>query len=275
MYTRSEERGPAVLGARPGTPIVRQCVALVVQVSHPFHDGAVKWIGHPAKMRLRAVAATVIVLALLLTTHGIAAQQAPESRSTAAAAAIAGSGVESEWTLDRIHSRIGFSVSHFTITQVTGYFQDFDAHVLCACPAEDFTGGTVEFVAKTASVFTDNAERDGHLRTDSFFAAAKYPEMRFTGTLVKVGGKNLLKGNLTIRDVTRPVVFDVTYGGRIKDRNLGIEKAGFKITGKVNRLDYGLRWNERFEGGGAIVGEEVTIDINAEIDRKKPDARTP
>ena len=92
--------------------------------------------------------------------------------------------------------------------------------------------------------------------------------MKFTGTLVKEDGKNVLKGNLTIRDITKPVSFDVTYGGRIRDKNLGIEKAGFRITGKVNRLEFGLKWNETFEGGGAIVGGEVGIDLNVEIDRK-------
>ena len=174
----------------------------------------------------------------------------------------------SHWTIDRIHSRIGFSVAHFTITQVTGYFRDFDARVTCACPGDDFTGGTVEFTAKTASVFTDNKERDGHLQTDSFFGSKQFPEMRFTGTLVKEDGRNKLKGMLTIRDVTRPVSLDVYYGGRIRDPKLGIEKAGFRISGIVNRLDFGMRWNESFEGGSAIVGKDVTLDLNVEIDKQ-------
>jgi polyisoprenoid-binding protein YceI len=77
---------------------------------------------------------------------------------------------------------------------------------------------------------------------------------------------------LTIRDITRPVSLNVTYGGRIKDKNFGIEKAGFKVTGVINRLEYGLKWNETFEGGGSIVGEDVQLDLNIEIDKKKPDA---
>jgi len=174
----------------------------------------------------------------------------------------------SHWTIDKIHSRIGFSVAHFTITQVTGYFRDFDARVTCACPGDDFTGGTVEFTAKTASVFTDDKDRDGHLQTDSFFGSKQFPEMKFTGTLVKEDGRNKLKGLLTIRDVTRLVSLDVVYGGRIHDQKLGIEKAGFKVTGTVNRLDFGMRWNESFEGGSAIIGKDVTLDLNVEIDKQ-------
>jgi len=175
----------------------------------------------------------------------------------------------STWTIDKIHSRIGFSVSHFLINQVTGYFREFDARVQCACPGDDFTGGTAEFTASTASIFTGDEQRDGHLRSNAFFAANQFPEMKFTGTLVKENGKSLLQGNLTIRGVTKPVSFDVTYGGRIRDKSLGIEKAGFHIAGKISRLEYGLKWNETFEGGGAIVGDEVTLDLNIEIDRKK------
>lgn len=78
-----------------------------------------------------------------------------------------------------------------------------------------------------------------------------------------------MRGNMTIRGVTRPVSFAVTYGGRMKDSAFHIEKAGFKISGTVNRLDYGMKWNETFEGGGAIVGAEVKIDLNVEINRKE------
>jgi polyisoprenoid-binding protein YceI len=178
--------------------------------------------------------------------------------------------IQSTWTIDKIHSHIGFSVAHFVITQVTGYFRDYDALVTCACSGDDFTGGTVEFSAKTASIFTDNEQRDGHLRTEAFFNSEKYPEMKFKGTLVNENGKKKLKGYLTIRDVTRPVTLDVIYGGHIKDKNFGIDKAGFKVTGTVNRLDYGLKWNETFEGGSAIVGADVQLDMNIEIDKKKP-----
>src|SRR5580658_5121065 len=214
-----------------------------------------------------SLVATATVLTLMLLGNEAAAQHSSKATRNAAAASAAALP-QTNWTIDKIHSRIGFSVAHFVITQVTGYFRDFDARVTCTCPTDDFTGGTVDFTAKTASIFTDNKQRDGHLRSDAFFNARKYPDMKFIGTLVKEDGKNVLKGNLTIRDITKPVSFDVAYGGRIKDKNFGIEKAGFRIRGKVNRLEFGLKWNETFEGGGSIVGEEVALDINAEIDKK-------
>jgi polyisoprenoid-binding protein YceI len=171
------------------------------------------------------------------------------------------------WTIDKEHTNIGFAVSHFLISDTVGCFTDFDATV--NAPLNDFTGGAVSFTARTASVSTNNEQRDGHLRSKDFFDSSEYPELKFTGTLVKEGGKDVLRGNMTIRGITRPVSFAVTYGGRMKDRTFRIEKAGFKISGTVNRLDYGMKWNETFEGGGAIVGAEVKIDLNVEINRKE------
>ncbi|MGA2038528.1 MAG: YceI family protein [Bryobacteraceae bacterium] len=215
-----------------------------------------------------SLAAAPTLLILILLGNQAAAQHSPANATSNAAAARAAAPPQTDWAIDKIHSRIGFNVAHFVITQVTGYFRDFDARVTCTCPADDFTGGTVDFTAKTASIFTDNEQRDGHLRSDAFFNAKRYPDMKFVGALVKEDGKNVLRGNLTIRDITRPVSFDVAYGGRIRDKNFGIEKAGFKIRGKVSRLEFGLKWNETFEGGGSIVGEEVTLDIDVEIDKK-------
>jgi polyisoprenoid-binding protein YceI len=173
---------------------------------------------------------------------------------------------QSRWTIDKEHSNIGFSVAHFLISDTVGCFRIFDATIVA--PEGDFVGGTVSFTAKTASVFTGNKERDGHLRSEAFFDAERYPDLKFTGTLQKEDGKDVLKGYMTIRNVTKPMAFDVTYNGRMKDSTFHIEKAGFRIVGVLNRLDFGMRWNERFEGGGPIVGEEVKIDLRVEINRK-------
>lgn len=212
--------------------------------------------------------AMTILLTLLLFANQASGQSTSAKGSQDTDSSKTATTQQTNWTTDKIHSRIGFSVAHFVITQVTGYFRDFDAKV--TTPADGFAGGTVDFTAKTASVFTDNKQRDGHLRSDAFFNSKKYPDLKFAGALVKEGDKYFLKGNLTIRDVTKPVSFDVLYGGRIKDETFHIEKAGFKITGAVNRLDYGLKWNETFEGGGSIVGEEVEITVNVEIDKLAP-----
>jgi polyisoprenoid-binding protein YceI len=175
---------------------------------------------------------------------------------------------QDNWTIDKEVSNIGFGVSHFLVNQTIGYFKDYDASLVAK--TDDFNGATVSFTARTASVFTDNEERDHHLKSDDFFDAAKYPEMKFMGTLIKKSGKNyILKGNLTIRDVTKPVSFPVTYNGRIKDTTFHAEKAGFVVNGSINRLEYGLKWNETFQGGGPIVGDKVELYLHVEFNRQK------
>lgn len=181
-----------------------------------------------------------------------------------AAMLIAGATVaQTNWTLDKGHSSVAFSVAHMVVSETTGNFKDFD--VKAVSKSEDFVGAEVEFTAKTASVFTDNEKRDGHLKSDDFFNAEKFPEIKFKGTIVKEGGKYLLKGNLTMRDVTKPVTFDLTYGGKVKA--YGGEKAGFKFTGKVNRQEFGLKFNKALEGGGLVVGDEVEFTCKIELNK--------
>lgn len=170
---------------------------------------------------------------------------------------------QTNWTLDKGHSSVGFSVAHMVVSETTGVFKDFDVKV--SSKADDFNGANVEFVAKTASVFTDNENRDGHLKDDDFFNSEKFPEMKFKGILSKQGNKYVLKGDLTIRDVTKAVTFDVTFGGRIKLPKG--EKAGFKLTGKINRQEYGLKFNKALEGGGLIVGDEVEFTCKIEVNK--------
>ncbi|GHM98592.1 polyisoprenoid-binding protein [Cytophagales bacterium WSM2-2] len=182
---------------------------------------------------------------------------------------------QTNWSIDKSHSKIGFSVTHMVVAETEGYFKDYEGKV--TSQTDDFAGATVEFTAKTASVFTDNEGRDKHLRGDDpnrendFFGAAKYPELKFSGNLVKEGDKYVLKGNLTIRDVTKPVTLDVTYGGRIKaanQRNPNGEKAGFKIKGKINRKDYNLKFSAPLEGGGVVVSDEVEINCKVELNKQ-------
>jgi len=168
------------------------------------------------------------------------------------------------WSVDKAHSKIGFSVRHMAISEVEGNFRDFDASLTTR--SADFDGAEVTFTAKTASIDTDQERRDNHLRSADFFDAEKYPELTFKGSLVKQGGKYKLKGNLTMRGVTKPVEFDVTYGGKMKTNNG--EKAGFKIVGTVNRQDYGLNWSNKTPTGELVVGDEVDIIGRIEIDKK-------
>jgi polyisoprenoid-binding protein YceI len=178
---------------------------------------------------------------------------------------VAGSAfAQNTWSVDKAHSKIGFSVPHMAVSEVEGNFRDFDASLVAK--SADFNGAEVTFTAKTASIDTDNERRDNHLKSPDFFDAEKHPELSFKGNLVKQGGKYKLKGDLTMHGVTKPVEFDVTYGGTI---NTGKgEKAGFKIVGKLNRKDYGLTWNNKVPTGELVVGDEVDIIGKIEVDKK-------
>lgn len=171
---------------------------------------------------------------------------------------------QTTWSIDKAHSKIGFSIPHMAISEVEGNFKDFDASVVSK--AADFNGAEVTFSAKTASIDTDNERRDNHLKSPDFFDAEKNPELSFKGNLVKQGGKYKLKGDLTMHGVTKPVEFDVTYGGTM---NTGRgEKAGFKISGKINRQDFGLTWANKTPTGELVVGDEVDINGKIELDKK-------
>ncbi len=172
---------------------------------------------------------------------------------------------QSAWVVDKAHSEIQFTVTHLVITEVSGEFDEFDAKVTSS--GDDFTGADVEFVAKVASINTNNEQRDKHLKSDDFFNAELYPEMKFEGQLMKENGKYVLKGNMTIRDVTREVTFDAAYNGTVTDP-WGNTKSGFKVQGKINRFDYGLKWNNLMESGGAVVGEEVDIVCNVQLQKQ-------
>jgi polyisoprenoid-binding protein YceI len=175
---------------------------------------------------------------------------------------------QTKWTLDRTHSNVRFTVPHLVISEVEGSFRKFDGTVSNNNP--DFTDASINFTIDVASINTDNDRRDGHLKSDDFFNAEKYPQMTFQSTSIKKlkGNKYELTGNLTIRDVTKPVKFDVVYGGTAKDGR-GITKSGFKATSIINRFDYGLKWNSLTEAGGVTVGQDITIDLKLEFEQAK------
>lgn len=172
---------------------------------------------------------------------------------------------QTTWNLDKGHSNVQFNVTHMVVSEVNGAFTDFDATVVSK--SDDFNGAEVTFTAKTASVNTGNENRDKHLKSDDFFNAEQFPEITFKGNIVKTGGKYQLKGDFTMRDVTKPVVFDITYGGQI-DTGRGV-KAGFKFTGKVNRLEYGLKWSNKLASGELAVADEVEVVVKVELNKAK------
>ncbi|HYC85783.1 MAG TPA: YceI family protein [Chryseosolibacter sp.] len=171
---------------------------------------------------------------------------------------------QTTWTIDRVHSKIGFSVVHMAVSEVEGKFNDFEGSVVSK--AEDFSNADVTFSAKATSIDTDNERRDNHLRSKDFFEVETYPDITFKGNLTKAGGKYKLKGDLTMHGVTKPVEFDVTYGGSI---NTGRgQKAGFKLTGQINRRDFGLTWDNKVSTGELVVSDTVDLIVKIEVDKK-------
>jgi polyisoprenoid-binding protein YceI len=178
------------------------------------------------------------------------------------------SQAQTSWNTDNSHSNVKFTVTHLVVSEVEGSFRVFSGTVKAAKP--DFTDAAINFSVDVNSVNTDNEMRDKHLKSDDFFNAEKFPAMTFKGTSFKKVSNNkyVLQGDLTIRDVTKKVTFDVTYGGTTKDP-WGNTKAGFKAKGKINRFDYNLKWNTLTEAGGAVVSKDVDIVVNLELNQEK------
>lgn len=174
------------------------------------------------------------------------------------------SAQKSGWKLDKAHSGIVFSIRHLVISEVTGNFKDFD--IAFSATKDDFTDASVDATLKVASLSTDNERRDGHLKSDDFFNAEKFPEIKFKSTsFEKVGdNKYKIKGDLTIRDVTKEVTFDATYNGSIKGMG-GSTVTAWKASLAMNRFDYGLKWNRTIESGGLVAGDIVNITMNLEL----------
>ncbi len=168
------------------------------------------------------------------------------------------------WKLDPAHSAVKFEVTHLVISSVEGRFNKFDGTIVAN--KADFTDAQINFTVDVNSINTDNEARDKHLKTDEFFNAEKYPNMTFKSTAFRKvsGNKYTLEGNLTIRDVTRKVKFDVVYGGTAKDP-WGNMRAGFKATSTINRFDYNLKWDKATEAGGMVVDKIVNITLNLEF----------
>lgn len=175
---------------------------------------------------------------------------------------------QTTWKTDNTHSNVKFTVTHLVVSEVEGSFKVYDGTIQSTKP--DFSNAVINFSVDVNSINTENEMRDKHLKGDDFFNAEKFPKMTFKSTSFKKvsGNKYILEGELTIRDVTKKVKFDVTYGGTIKDP-WGNIKAGFKAKGAINRFDYNLKWNTLTEAGGAVVSKAVKISLNLEFGQQK------
>jgi polyisoprenoid-binding protein YceI len=171
------------------------------------------------------------------------------------------------WAIDPMHSEIQFKVRHLVISTVTGSFQQFDAKV--ESNGDSFEGASIEFSAEIASIYTNNEQRDGHLKSADFFDAANHPQLTFRSTSFtqKADGDYELTGDLTIRGTTKPVTLAVEHGGVAVDP-YGQTKAGFELSGKINRKDFGLAWSATTEAGGVVVADEVKLIMNVQFTKQ-------
>ena len=168
------------------------------------------------------------------------------------------------WIIDPAHTRATFSAKHMMITNVHGQFNEVEGTV--DFNEQDPTRSTVDVKIAAASINTREEKRDAHLKSADFFDVEKYPYLLFKSTRAEKTSENTgrLYGNLTIRDVTKPVVLDVEYNGQAKSP-WGTLSAGFTATAKINRKDWGLNWNVALETGGVLVGDAVTINLEVEV----------
>jgi polyisoprenoid-binding protein YceI len=175
-----------------------------------------------------------------------------------------GTQEKTKWTIDPSHSKIGFKVKHLMIANVTGTFREFEGQVTTT--GDDFSTAEISFSMNSASVDTEIADRDAHLKSADFFDVENHPKITFAGSGLKDLGDDMydLTGDLTIKGVSHPVTLSVEYGGIMADP-WGNVKAGFSITGKIKRKDWGLNWNAALEAGGVLVGEEVKINCDIEL----------
>lgn len=186
------------------------------------------------------------------------------------AAALAGIGFitpafSGEVTLDKSHTKVEFTVTHLTISDVTGRFDDFSAKGTFDEKSSTLSG--LQVTIKAESINTNDADRDKHLRSADFFDTGKHPQITFKQSkpaVLRKGVPTAVVGDLTMRGVTKPVTLLLTYKGTVKDP-WGNNKAGFSASTKVNRKDYGISWSKTMDTGGAVVSDEVSISIAGEV----------
>lgn len=171
------------------------------------------------------------------------------------------------WVIDPMHSEIQFKVKHLMITTVTGYFRSFDAKA--TTEGDDFSTASISFSADINSIDTNNEQRDGHLKSADFFDAENHPKLSFdNGMLEKNGDDYKLKGELTIRGTKKPVTLNAEFGGTVVD-GYGQTKAGFTLSGKISRKEFGLTWDAVTEAGSVVVSDDVRINAEVQLTKQE------
>ncbi|TDS56568.1 YceI family protein [Myroides indicus] len=172
---------------------------------------------------------------------------------------------QTQWNVDNMHSFLNFSVKHLGISFVDGRFDKYKGSFIGN--PDNLENGKFNFSVDINSVNTSVEMRDNHLKTDDFFNAEKYPSMKFESTSIKKSGKDQYKliGNLTIRDITKPVTFDLVYGGLLKDDGNGNTKLGFQASTTLNRFDFGVA----YDPSGQAIAKDILINVNLEFTQVK------
>lgn len=171
-----------------------------------------------------------------------------------------------KWVIDASHTKVGFSVRHFGISETDGFFRTYNATI--NAEKEDFSDLKVSVTVQIDSINTNDIQRDAHLRADDFFNAEKFPEMKFESTKLEptaTANKYKIHGNLTIRSITKSVIFDLEYAGTVPQDPFGNTKAGFFISGDINRQDFGLSFNVLLGTGNLAVSDKVKINIPVQL----------
>ena len=169
-----------------------------------------------------------------------------------------------KWAVDQSHSQIGFEVKHMMVSKVKGVFDSYTANVEAADLA-DLTGANISFKFDVASINTRNEDRDNHLKSADFFDADQFPAITFESTSITKSGDSFdVTGNLTIKDVTKEVTFETEFNGK-GTNPWGVAVYGFEAETKINREDFGLTWNAALETGGVLVGKDVKIKVELEL----------
>ena len=166
-----------------------------------------------------------------------------------------------KWALDPTHSEVQFKIKHLVISTVTGSFKTFEGFL--QSEGDTFEDAQVEFSLDVDSISTNQEQRDAHLRGEEFFDSARYPQIKFVSTSFVKESDDTYKvtGNLTMKDVTKPVILEAEYGGSAVDF-YGNHKAGFEVTGKINRKEFGLTWGAVTEAGSIVLGDDVKLNFN-------------
>jgi polyisoprenoid-binding protein YceI len=168
------------------------------------------------------------------------------------------------WQIDQAHSKIEFSVSHMLISNITGLFRKYEGKIISE--GEDFTNAEVEVTIDAMSIDTNNEQRDKHLKSAEFLDAINHPNITFRSTSIKMENEAIyvLKGDFTLRGITKNIELMVKHHGTVKD-TFGNIRAGFKVTGEINRKEFDVKWQASLDSGSLVAGDKVKICANVEI----------